>query len=381
MTNVINQTLGEKFALYHGDCVTSIAGVPDNSIHFSVYSPPFSNLYIYSDDIADMGNSASDAEFFEHYKFLIRELHRVTMPGRLTAVHCKDLPLYHNRDGAAGLNDFVGSIVRAHCEDEELEALTRSIVYLENEEGANPVEQKAAIHWLKRALERRAAKVSPHWILHSRVTIWKDPVTEMQRTKNHGLLHKNFTTRSEVCRQGMADYLLVFRKWDGVEGTESLEPVKHNLKAPTPQNNGEAHRFIGTEPPTVYENDRNYSIQVWQRYASPVWFDIDQQRVLNYQLARDDKDEKHICPLQLDVIERAIDLWTNPGDIVLSPFAGIGSEGYCAIKQNRRFIGFELKESYYDIAARNLRQAEEESNTPTLFDLFTLRAAELQPGD
>lgn len=357
--NVINQEIGESYAMYNGDCVQVIEGIPDNSIHFSVYSPPFSNLYIYSDSIADMGNSASDEEFFEHYKFLIRELHRVTMPGRLSAVHCKDLPLYHNRDGAAGLKDFPGAIIRAHCEDEEMEALTRAIVYLENEEGANPVEQQVAVHWLKRALERRAAKVGPKWILHSKVTIWKDPVIEMQRTKNHGLLHKNFTQRAEVCRQGMADYLIVFRKWDGVEGTESPEPVKQNRKP------GD---YIGTRPPEHFDSDRDYSIQVWQRYASPVWYDINQTRVLNYQLAKEDADEKHICPLQLDVIDRAIDLWTNRGETVLSPFAGIGSEGYCAIKQGRKFIGIELKDSYYNWSCRNLRKAEDESK---VMDLFT----------
>jgi len=320
--NVLDQAIGESYALYNGDCCEVINGIPDNSIHFSVYSPPFSNLYIYSDSIADMGNSADDLEFFTHYSYLIRDLHRVTMPGRLSAVHCKDLPLYHNRDGAAGLKDFPGMIIKAHEE--------------------------------------------AGWTYHSRVTIWKDPVTEMQRTKNHGLLHKNFTQRGEVCRQGMADYLLVFRKWDGIDGTESIEPVRHNLKQPG--SNGTGHRYIGQEPPTAYDSDRDYSIQVWQRYASPVWFDIDQQRVLNYQLGRDNMDEKHICPLQLDVIERSIDLWTNAGDTVLSPFAGIGSEGHCAIKQGRRFVGVELKESYFTVAARNLAKAESDGK---VIDLFT----------
>jgi DNA modification methylase len=329
--DVINQAFGEKWVMYHGDCVTTIQGIPDNSVHFTVYSPPFSNLYIYSDDLRDMGNSANDAEFFEHYKFLIKDLFRVTLPGRLSAVHCKDLPKYHNRDGAAGLTDFPGAIIRAHEE--------------------------------------------AGWVYHSRVTIWKDPVTEMQRTKNHGLLHKNFQARGEVCRQGMADYLLVFRKWEGIEGTESTEPVKHNLKAPTPENNGKAHHYVGMQGPESFDSDRDYSIQVWQRYASPVWFDIDQQRVLNFQMAREASDERHICPLQLDVIERAIDLWTNPNDIVLSPFAGIGSEGYCAIKQDRRFIGIELKDSYFDWAIRNLQRAEEESKVTSLFDWASVQTA------
>jgi DNA modification methylase len=312
--NVINQHISETFALYNGDCVEVIKGIPDGSVDFSVYSPPFSNLYIYSDSVADMGNSASDDEFMEHYLFLIHEKYRVTRAGRLTAVHCKDLPMYHNRDGAAGLKDFPGMIIRAH-------------------ENAG-------------------------WVYHSRVTIWKDPVIEMQRTKNHGLLHKNFTSRAEVCRQGMADYLIVFRKWDGVNGTESPVPVKQNRKA------GD---YVGERPPEYFEDQRDYSIQVWQRYASPVWFDINQTRVLNYQMAKEDQDEKHICPLQLDVIERAIDLWTNPGEVVLSPFAGIGSEGYCAIKRGRKFIGIELKESYFDWASKNLKQAEDESRQVDLF--------------
>jgi DNA modification methylase len=322
--NVINQTISKSFAMYHGDSCQVIQGIPDNSIDFSIYSPPFSNLYIYSDSVADMGNSANDDEFFEHYKYLIREMHRVTRPGRLSAVHCKDLPLYHNRDGAAGLKDFPGMIIRAHEE--------------------------------------------AGWTYHSRVTIWKDPVIEMQRTKNHGLLHKNFQARAEVVRQGMADYLIVFRKWEGVEGTESPIPVKQKRKP------GD---YIGDNAPQFYDSDRDYSIQVWQRYASPVWFDINQTRVLNFQMAREGQDEKHICPLQLDVIERSVDLWTNPGETVLSPFAGIGSEGYCSIKQGRKFIGIELKQAYYEWAARNLKAAEEESQQ---LDLFSFQMQE-QPAD
>lgn len=306
---------GEKWKMMLGDSVTRSKEVGDNSIDFSVYSPPFSNLYIYSDSIADMGNSADDEEFFTHYKFLIAEMFRVTKPGRLSAVHCKDLPLYHNRDGAAGLKDFPGMIIKAH-ED-------------------------------------------CGWTFHSRVTIWKDPVIEMQRTKNHGLLHKNFTTRAEVTRQGMADYVIVFRKWEGVEGTESAEPIKQKRQP------GD---YIGQEPPKSFDNNRDYSIQVWQRYASPVWFDINQTNVLNKQMARDNNDEKHICPLQLDVIARCVDLWTNPGDLVFSPFAGIGSEGYESIKLGRRFVGIELKESYFYQAIKYLKQIEEEVSRLNLFN-------------
>lgn len=311
---------GKNWSMMLGDCVTRSQEIEANSIDFSVYSPPFSNLYIYSDSIADMGNSANDDEFFEHYKYLIKEIFRVTKPGRLSAVHCKDLPLYHNRDGAAGLKDFPGMIIRAHEEC--------------------------------------------GWTYHSRVTIWKDPVIEMQRTKNHGLLHKNFVVRSEVVRQGMADYVIVFRKWEGVEGTTSEVSVNQN------RHPGD---YIGSEPPENYDNDRAYSIKVWQKYASPVWMDINQTNVLNKQQARENADEKHICPLQLDVIERCVDLWTNKGELVFSPFAGIGSEGYSSIKLGRKFIGIELKQSYFDIAIKNLLSADAQYSGVDLFSFANLQ--------
>jgi DNA modification methylase len=304
---------GRDWTMYLGDCVQSTKRLPDNSVHLTVFSPPFSTLYIYSDSLADMGNSADDGEFFRHFDYLIPELLRVTAPGRNCCVHCKDLPLYKNRDGAAGLRDFPGEIIRRF-------------------EAAG-------------------------WTYHSRVTIWKDPVIEMQRTKNHGLLHKNFTDRAEACRQGMADYVITFRKW-----TPDMpdKQVRHN---PVPGD------YIGENPPERWDDQRHYSIQTWQRYASPVWMDIDQTNVLNYQVAREDKDEKHICPLQLDVIERCIWLWSNPGDVVLSPFAGIGSEGVVALKQRRKFIGIELKRSYWQQACRYLQDAELQSDQPTLFSM------------
>lgn len=309
--NVLNQAGGENWQMYQGDCCEVIKGLPSDSVHLSLYSPPFSSLYIYTDSIADMGNSADDAEFFKHYDYLIPELHRVTVPGRLSVVHCKDLPLYMNRDGAAGLRDFPGEIVRRY--------------------------------------------EAHGWVYHSRITIWKDPVIEMQRTKNHGLLHKNFSERGEVCRQGMADYVLVFRKWTDLDAMPDKQV----------QNRPEPGDYIGTNPPTEWEREANeeekrryYSIQVWQRYASPVWMDIDQTNVLNYRVARDNLDEKHICPLQLDVIQRCIRIWTMPGDVVLSPFAGIGSEGYVALKEHRKFIGIELKASYWAQALRYLQEAE-----------------------
>jgi hypothetical protein len=319
------RTSGKGWEMYLGDCVTTMAAkIADNSMDFSVYSPPFAELYIYSDSVADMGNCADYNEFFTQYDYLAKELLRVTTPGRLCAVHCKDLPRYMNRDGAAGLIDFPGDLIKSH---------------------------------------ERAG-----WVFHSRVTIWKDPVIEMQRTKNHGLLHKNFAGASENCRQGMADYMLVFRKWP-VEGGEHVTQDR------------EIGDYIGTEPPTdgeIYYGKRSpkdsYSIAVWQRYASPVWFDINQTRVLNYQQARANDDSKHICPLQLDVIERSIDLWTNKGDTVFSPFAGIGSEIVSAIKMGRKGVGIELKPEYHAHATRHLRAAEAEVARPSLFDLMEAEA-------
>jgi hypothetical protein len=316
---------GEFWTMMLGDCVERTKDLTDNIIGLSIHSPPFANLYIYSDSVADMGNANDYDEFFTHYRFLIRELHRVTMPGRLAVVHCKDLPRYMNRDGAAGLYDFPGEIVRAF-------------------EGEG-------------------------WQYHSRVTIWKDPVIEMQRTKNHGLLHKNFVQRGAACRQGMADYLVVFRKWtDDMNEYPEVEQYRH------------VGDYVGTEPPTAtvpkkipawYKGtkiDYDYSVAVWQRYASPVWFDIDQTRVLNFRMARGNEDEKHICPLQLDVIARSIDLWSNEGDIVFSPFAGIGSEGYIALLFGRRFIGIELKREYFDWACKHLAEAQQKNNRRDIFD-------------
>jgi DNA modification methylase/superfamily II DNA or RNA helicase len=292
---------GEDWQLHLGDCVAVTRDIPDNSVGLSVFSPPFSNLYIYSDSVADMGNSADHDEFFQHLAWLAPELYRITQPGRLCCVHCKDLPLYRNRDGAAGLYDFPGDLVRTFTD--------------------------------------------AGWTFHSRITIWKDPVTEMQRTKNHGLLHKNFAERGEVCRQGMADFVLVFGAWK--EGFPDRQ-IQH---PPVPG------QYIGENPPEAWDSDRDWSIQLWQRYASPVWFDVRQPRVLAFRDARSEQDEKHICPLQLDVIERCIYLWSNPGDFVFDPFAGIGSTGAVAIETGRRFLGVELKRAYAEQAVKHLERA------------------------
>lgn len=290
---------GTNWQLYHGDCVTVSRTLADNSIDFTIFSPPFSGLYIYSDAIEDMGNSASDEEFFRHFNFLIPELYRVTRPGRLCAVHCKDLVSYKSRDGAAGLRDFSGEIIRHFS--------------------------------------------AAGWQYHSKVTIWKDPVIEMQRTKANGLLYKTLRADASYSRQGMPEYLLLFRKWPHSEEDEAQQtPVTHTQE--------------------------DFPLALWQRYASPVWFDIRQTRVLNVEQARESQDEKHICPLQLDVIERAIQLWSNPGEVVFSPFAGIGSEGYEALRLGRQFIGIELKHAYALAARKNLERVLRERTQTSLFD-------------
>lgn len=299
--NVLEQEFGRDWAMYQGDCVEVARGLPDASVHFSIFSPPFSNLYIYGNSECDFGNSANDDEFFQHFDFLIPELLRITKPGRLCAVHCKDLVSYKGRDGAAGIRDFSGEIIRHFS--------------------------------------------AAGWQYHSKVVIWKDPVIEMQRTKANGLLYKTLRNDASYTRQGMPEYLLIFRKWPENEEQEAAqEPVLHTTE--------------------------NFPLEMWQRYASPVWFDIRQTRVLNVEQARESQDEKHICPLQLDVIERAVELWTNPGDVVFSPFAGIGSEPYVAMGMGRKAVGIELKESYFRVACKNLREMEQSKSQATLFDLM-----------
>lgn len=288
----------DKCTLRLGDCVQLIQDLPDNSIGFSIFSPPFAELYTYSDELEDMGNSKDYKEFLYAFGFLVGELFRVIQSGRNVAVHCMDLPIQKGKDGYIGMRDFSGMI--------------------------------------RQAFEKVG------FIYHSRVTIWKDPVTEMQRTKALGLLHKQIKKDAIMSRVGMPDYLLVFR-----HPGENENPVKHQDSDPSKPN--------------------YLPVNMWQKYASPVWMDIDQGDTLNKREAREQKDEKHICPLQLGVIERAIHLWTNEGDEVLEPFAGIGSGLYQSLKMKRRAIGFELKKSYFDVAAKNCRAAEYEIAQPLLF--------------
>lgn len=290
----MNEYITDKMALYNGDSCQLIKTLPEESVHLQVFSPPFANLYIYSDDLADMGNCADSEEFFEQFDFLIPELYRTLRTGRLCCVHCKDLVQYKNRDGMAGIYDFSGDIIR---------------------------------HFEKFGFK-----------YHSRVTIWKDPVIEMQRTKAHGLLWKQLRKDSTYSRMGMPDYILIFRKWgeDELPVTHSKEeyPVEHWQKVASP---------------------------AWEYEASPVWWDIQQTNVLNGKIARSEKDEKHICPLQLDVIERLVEIYSNPGEVVFTPFLGIGSEAYQSLKMGRKAIGFELKPEYFLQAVENCKEAADDS--------------------
>lgn len=310
---------GDTWAMYHGDCCQVIAGIPDASLDFGVHSPPFSGLYIYSASEADMGNAASNEEFIEHYRYLIREMLRATIPGRLCAVHCKDLPKYANRDETTGLFDFPGMIVKAY--------------------------------------------ESEGWSFHSRVTIWKCPVVERERTNNNGLLHKTVLRDRSQLRMGMADFLLVFRRPPSgtlmsdkpIATQRDAEPVGFEAYCGMPEHDPRKDDYHPS-PHSRKSHATVPSIDIWRRYAEPVWWDIDQMDVLNYRQARDENDERHICPLQLGVIARAVEIWSLPGEVVFSPFAGIGSEGVGALRQGRKFVGVELKESYYIQACRNLRR-------------------------
>nr|DAG15925.1 MAG TPA: Helicase of the snf2 rad54 family [Caudoviricetes sp.] len=275
---VIDQAIGENYALYNGDSCEVLKGIPESSIHYEIFSPPFASLYTYSNSERDLGNCRTTTEFYEQFKYIVSELHRVLMPGRLVSFHCMDLPLSKERDGIIGIRDFRGEMIRLF-------------------EDAG-------------------------FVLHSQVCIWKDPVTAMQRTKALGLLHKQIKKDSCMSRQGIPDYLVTMRK-------------------------------PGENPERVTHTNESFPVDVWQRYASPVWMDINPSDTLQANSAKENKDERHICPLQLGVIRRGINLWTNPGDTVLTPFLGIGSEAVVALQQGRKAIGIELKSSYYKQAVRN----------------------------
>jgi len=312
---VINQQRGAQYLMIHGDCVEVLRGIPSDSVHMSVFSPPFGSLYSYTDALQDMSNVRTDVEFFEGMDFMVAELHRAMMPGRLVSFHCMNLPSTIERDGFIGIRDFRGDLIRQ--------------------------------------FQRHG------FIFHSEVVIWKDPLIAATRTHAIGLAHKQIVQDSSICRAGIPDYLITMRKHG-----KNLEPISHRPAG--------FERWIGPpdrEPKQEKKKEagkNKYSHEVWQRYASPVWFDIDPSDTLQRTSAREDEDSRHICPLQLTVIRRAVELWSNPGDTVLSPFAGIGSEGYVALEEGRRFVGIELKESYYRNACANLEAALKLKNQGTL---------------
>lgn len=308
----LNQQITDSSAVYLGDSCEILAGFPDESMHYSVFSPPFASLYTYSNSERDLGNCRSKAEFLQHYEFVARELYRLIKPGRLLSFHCMNLPTTKERDGYIGVKDFRGDLIRIH--------------------------EKCLNCGKPRQSEMDDSHGCANYkgmIFHSEVCIWKDPVSAMQRTKAIGLLYKQLRKDSCLSRQGIPDYLVTMRK-----PGENLERVT--------------------------KTHEGFPVDKWQNYASPVWMDINPSDTLQRESAREEADERHICPLQLQVIERGIELWTNPGDVVLSPFAGIGSEGYVAVKNQRRYIGVELKESYYKQACANLIAAER-AGQDTLF--------------
>lgn len=304
---VKDQVVNDKFAVYCGDCVEVAGAIPSDSIHYSISSIPFSSLYTYSNSCRDLGNCRTYSEFGEHFKFMVKEWHRVMMPGRLVSVHCMNLPTSKQHHGYIGLQDFRGDIIR----------------------------------WFQ----------SEGFIYHSEVCIWKDPVIAMQRTKALGLLHKQIKKDSAMSRQGIPDYLVTFRKQ-------------------------------GANPEPVAHTNESFPVAMWQRYADPIWVtcnqteedgfykltqDINPSDTLQKNSAREEKDERHICPLQLEVIARCIELWSNPGDVVYDPFGGIGSTGYVALKKDRRAVMSELKDSYFKQLALNCRAAVDHREALTLF--------------
>lgn len=363
---VINQVVTDRWSVINGDCIECVKNIPSESIHYSIFSPPFASLYTYSASDRDMGNCADDKEFHKHFRFLIPELLRITKPGRLLSFHCMNLPTSKARDGVIGLKDFRGDLIRSFCGGEaaEIDAVIRIMESRRNSAiEENDLERACDYEPLIKNLYREAERTSMRnggWIYHSEVCIWKDPVTAMQRTKALGLLWKQIKKDSAMSRQGIPDYLVTMRK-----PGENPEPVGHT--------------------------DESFPVDRWQQYASPVWASCGEDYTDGFksfetpkkndpdacginptetlQSMAEAEDERHICPLQLKVIERGVRLWTNPNDVVLSPFAGIGSEGYVSLANERKFIGIELKTAYYEQAVKNLGRAEKEIASSTLFDL------------
>lgn len=313
---VINQDVKDEYAIYHGDCLEVMPGIPNESVHLSVYSPPFCGLYHYSSSERDLSNCRSYGEFFEHYEFVVRELFRLTMPGRMTAVHCMDVPSGNTGRGDY-LIDFPGDIIRLH--------------------------------------DKIGFKYA------ARYSVWKEPLGVRNRTMAKSLAHKTIVDDSSRCSNASADYLLLFRR----KGENKI-PIEHP--------NGLVDYAGAREVPaelakyrayTGKQTENRYSHWIWRQYASAFWDDVRLERVLPYKAAREEEDERHVHPLQLDVVDRCLVLWSNPGENVLTPFMGVGTEVYAAVASGRRGIGIELKGSYYNQAVKNVAEAAAEVRVPT----------------
>ena len=314
---VAEQVITESYAIYNGDCMEVMQSMPDASVGLSVYSPPFAGLYHYSSSERDLSNCTSYEQFFEHYEHVVREIARVTMPGRMTAVHCMDVPT--GNTGCDTLMDFPGDIIRLH--------------------------KKLGFEYV------------------ARYHVWKEPLTVRNRTMTKALSHRGITEDSSRCTVASADYLLVFRR----KGKNEV-PIEHPHGlldyAGSRQIPSDLLRFKGWKGNQI---QNRYSHWIWRQYASAFWDDVRLDRVLPYRSARDQEDEKHVHPLQLDVIERCLVLWSNPGDVVLTPFMGVGSEVFAAVRNGRRGVGVELKPSYYRQAVKNIAEAHKRDDESNLF--------------
>lgn len=320
---VIAQEASDNFAIYNSDCIEMLRGLPPNSIHYGIWSPPFASLYTFSDDPRDVSNNSDDRVFWEHYRFVLEGVYRALKPGRMVSIHCMDLPTSITRDGFIGMRDFPGENIRL-CQDVGFR-------------------------------------------YHSRVYIRKDPVSAMQRTKALGLLHKQVVKDSALSRMAIGDSIVTLRKpGDNDEPVGGILETYYGDDMTDDEMVFEALRSFHTEGNRTRAEHK--SIMIWQRYAEPIWTDVNQGDTLSFRMAREEHDERHISPLQLTPVRRCVQLWTNPSDVVLSPFAGIGTAGYVAIEMGRRFVGAELKASYYRQAVANLRTAERDRGKTDLFD-------------